>query len=245
LQKRYTPITAVAVILAVVAIAGYLRPAPAQEAPIRILFDTKGGKVIFSHISHYRDYKMACATCHHESAERMDEPLRCETCHALEYNQEFTQGHAASFADKKFCARCHHAEFGGVVFEHDAHTDDYGADCTDCHHDSDIEPDPGSCMDCHESQGDADMPGLRVAIHTRCEACHSDMYEEGVKGCPSCHEIKDPEEPYTPCLSCHYQSDEQPIPARVNAFHSGCMGCHEENQKGPYSKEDCNMCHIR
>jgi len=57
-------VAAVAAILAVVAIAGYLWPIPAAEQPVRVLLPNKGGPVVFDHLIHV-ELTGDCDRCHH------------------------------------------------------------------------------------------------------------------------------------------------------------------------------------
>jgi hypothetical protein len=61
-----------------------------------------------------------------------------------------------------------------------------------------------------------------------CIDCHHDL-EEGEtdpQACGECHEA---------------ESEDEDIPARTDAFHSQCIGCHQENEAGP---EKCASCHV-
>lgn len=249
MQKRYLPIMVCVVILAIVAVAGYLRPAATEEMPRRILFDSSGGKVIFSHLEHEESYVNNCATCHHESADPGADPVKCGKCHPPEFTPEFVADHSTYFTDEQHCARCHHAEFTGLVYNHDEHAELYAADCTDCHHDTDIEPEPMDCGECHMDTGDEAMPSKEVAVHERCSMCHQDVFDEELAGCSYCHETLeagkgDAMPATTTCSQCHEKGVEQLIPPRMKAFHDGCMGCHEEMQAGPFEDDQCNQCHM-
>ena len=70
---------------------------------------------------------------------------------------------------------------------------------------------------------------------------HAETY--GIE-CDACHHTGDYE---IPCGECHNAeaAEEQGIPARMEAFHLNCMGCHEEMGVGPYGKDQCNQCHVK
>jgi hypothetical protein len=116
---------------------------------------------------------------------------------------------------------------GRVIFTHQFHSADYGFDCIDCHHD-----DTGS---------DKFLP---------CGTCHPTEFNEQFR---TEHQKRfDSDEA---CLRCHddvptgpLTEDERPdisnIPLRAEAFHTQCMGCHEENG-GPYGDDSCYECHAR
>ncbi|MFP4314820.1 MAG: cytochrome c3 family protein [Desulfovibrionales bacterium] len=248
MQKRYLPITAAVVILAVIALLGYMRPAEPEEMPRRILFDSTAGSVIFSHLEHDQSYGIDCATCHHESRDPGASPLECGVCHPQEFSAAYIEAHTGYFSDAQHCARCHHAEFTGMVYDHDLHAEMYTAGCTDCHHGEDIEPEPQNCGDCHMETGDETMPGLKDAAHERCSACHQPQFDTGLEDCSQCHRMLDSRQgdavqTTEPCGTCHEQAVEQLVPTRMNAFHDSCMGCHEEFQAGPFGETECNQCH--
>ena len=61
-----------------------------------------------------------------------------------------------------------------------------------------------------------------------CSDCHHNL-EEGEtdpQTCGECHEV---------------ESDDEDVPARTDAFHSQCIGCHQESEAGP---EKCAACHV-
>ncbi len=243
MQTRYKPIAIVAVLLGVLGVVGYLYPEPTEGAPMRLLFENAGGKVIFTHKAHAEAYKIPCQQCHHESEHPTEKPQPCVTCHPASYEEGFVQEHQGN-VDTEFCGRCHHLEMGQSKFDHAAH-EELASGCTDCHHDTDIEPEPGNCADCHQEQGDESMPGLRDAAHERCATCHEDMFDEKLAGCQNCHGMTKGGEIYPSCASCHFESKKLPLPAKMEAYHTGCMQCHKDRGVGPYTPQDCNKCHFR
>ncbi|MFO7597013.1 MAG: cytochrome c3 family protein [Desulfocurvibacter africanus] len=252
LPRKYFPIIATCAVLLVVAVAGYLTPAESQKLPVRILFDNTGGKVVFAHLRHHRDYSIACETCHHENAPQGAEPLPCGSCHPLAFDEQYVKQHVASFPDKTYCIQCHHLEYAKLNFGHDEHVEYAGGDCQACHHGPDIEPEPQSCRSCHPEEkpesGDS-MPDQMEAGHTRCASCHQDMFDHGLTSCKSCHVEADMTKwhgDFTGCAQCHDEHPEKELVlTRTNAFHDQCMSCHEERRQGPYKDDDCNKCHIR
>lgn len=243
-QTRYKPITIVAVLLGILGVAGYLTPASTEGAPNRLLFENAGGKVVFTHKVHTSGYKVPCQQCHHESDKPSKNPAPCITCHPSSYEEGFVEQHQKTIG-KEYCSRCHHAELGKNSFDHKAHKDSYSSGCTDCHHDKSIEAEPTSCSDCHQAQGDESMPSLRKAVHTRCASCHQDMYDLKIKGCIKCHSLAKGGAKYPSCFSCHYDAKKLPLPSKMEAYHSGCMGCHKDKGAGPHTQQDCNKCHFR
>ena len=249
LKKRYVPITIVCGMLAILALGGQFAPAPSEELPVRLRLDNKGGDVVFTHSRHvkYVDGSGAnCAKCHHESETPSLTPLPCGSCHAAEFDAKFTSDHQTQLPAET-CTRCHHAEMGKLQWSHDDHVNQYTTACTDCHHDTSIEAEPGACNQCHGDKADGNTLALRDAVHTKCESCHADMYEKKLEGCSECHELL-PGKTGTPqpsCNSCHYESEAIPLPPRMDAFHDQCMACHEEAGKGPFGEKSCKRCHTR
>ncbi|CCH50295.1 Pentaheme cytochrome c [Pseudodesulfovibrio piezophilus C1TLV30] len=116
---------------------------------------------------------------------------------------------------------------GRVIFSHQAHAEDYGFDCIDCHHD-DIGSDTFlACGTCHPAEFNDDF---RVNHQ---KAFPSD------EACLRCHD----DVPTAP-LAEDERPDIENIPLRAEAFHTQCMGCHEENG-GPYGDDSCYQCHAR
>ncbi|MGL1862129.1 MAG: cytochrome c family protein [Pseudodesulfovibrio sp.] len=247
LQRRYFPIAILTGILFIAALAGYLIPANSEGPPKRVLLENKGGKVVFTHKAHIDIEDQNCVSCHHTSGE-VQEPPACATCHVKKFDDAFIADHQDSM-DEKQCISCHHPKASIANFSHDNHTEKYVEDdCQSCHHDESIEPEPQACSDCHGKEALKDVPSLKTANHTRCADCHEDMYDEGIKGCQNCHSrdvpTKAKPEPQA-CSSCHEKPVDLLIPTTTNAFHGKCMGCHEEQEAGPFGDEACYQCHMK
>lgn len=265
MQKRYIPISATVICLALLALISYIMPDKPDAIPTRILFDNAGGKVVFDHKVHAEKYKIECQSCHHESSEPRENVKSCGTCHGVVIDSSFKKNHVEEIADFPSCVTCHHVEFSSKDWGHETHVEEYGLDCTDCHHlDTNIESEPQNCATCHEqiqkpstlANSDKFIPSLRSAAHEKCIACHEDMFEAKVKGCASCHTkvemrtvLKDQgtvtiSPLYTDCTSCHVdEARDDLILGRMAAFHGSCIVCHEKLGKGPYTKDQCNQCH--
>jgi ribosomal protein S27AE len=211
--------------------------------PTRLLFENAGGKVIFSHKAHAEGYKVPCQQCHHESKTPSKNPISCTACHPASFEEGFVAEHQKTFS-KEQCGRCHHTELSALKFDHEAHKG-LASGCTDCHHDSSIEEKPTNCAECHQAAGDESMPSLRDANHKRCATCHEDMFSAKIKGCGNCHGMAPGGTKYPACGTCHFDTKKLPIPATMEAFHTGCMKCHKEKGAGPYTPQDCNKCHYR
>ena len=248
-KRSRLPVILAALVLAAVALTGYMTPERPEKTPVRILLDSSGGKVIFDHLTHHRAYKIPCVDCHHEGgAADGEKPIACGACHAKSFDADYVREHINSFPDQTYCVKCHHAEFAELAFDHAAHEEYAGQDCQVCHHGPDIEATPQACGDCHTLAGDDGMPSVRDAAHERCIQCHADMFDKGLKGCTPCHRMKDMEHydgPYTGCQQCHQSPAKELILTRTDAFHDQCMDCHEKHGKGPYGDADCNQCHMQ
>lgn len=248
MQKKFIPIAVVLAVLLALSAAGYMTPPKKEKMPVRILFQNSGGRVIFSHLQHHRDYGVACAKCHHEQHEDSEEALPCGSCHPQAFDRDYIRDHINSFPDNSYCVKCHHAKLGELNFDHDAHIDYAVDDCQVCHHGPDIEDEPQLCTNCHTNAGTPDVPSIRNAAHDRCINCHDDMFEAGIKGCTPCHKMKDMTDytgDHTSCKQCHTKPGKDLVLNRVNAFHDQCMDCHRELKRGPYKQEDCDKCHVR
>lgn len=116
---------------------------------------------------------------------------------------------------------------GRVIFTHLAHTDEYGFDCADCHHDEIGQGTPIACGSCHPAEFDATFRAEHQKAFPTEEACLRCHYEQ----------------PTSP-LAEDNRPDIEDIPTRADAFHGQCMNCHEENG-GPYGDDSCYSCHAR
>ena len=261
MQKRYITILSFTGILALIVIIGYFVPDPVKEIPERILLDNAAGKVVFNHQKHITNAKATCDKCHHEMIVEQDKVLSCGSCHGVTFDESFRTTHVKTMQRADACATCHHMEFATKVdWTHAEHADDYGLECTSCHHeDTDIEPEPQNCANCHESKGDENLLALRDAVHLKCQSCHDDMFEDGIKSCTSCHTPIDNltrlkkegltafklNDMYTNCATCHTVKVEELIPNRMAAYHGQCIDCHTDMKKGPYTSKQCSQCHTK
>ncbi|MDY0221190.1 MAG: cytochrome c3 family protein [Desulfobacterium sp.] len=57
--------------------------------------------------------------------------------------------------------------------------------------------------------------------------------------CLDCHHNIEDDEIYN-CGECHGKTGDEYMPSRTDAFHSQCIGCHEDAGAGPV---ECNSCH--
>jgi hypothetical protein len=89
---------------------------------------------------------------------------------------------------------------GPVPFNHQAHAEDYGIACDECHHvyqngknvweEGDEVQKCSACHDPKESKGD--VKKLQIAFHTNCRNCHKESGSEDApwKTCYGCHKKK-------------------------------------------------------
>jgi hypothetical protein len=110
----------IGIILLVVAIIAYAAfPRKAAEEPLRIVFKSKAGNVLFDHREHASEdgYALECTDCHH-MMEEGETPLACGECH-LSDDEEETPKRSDAFHDQ--CKGCHEDNDAGPV------------ECSACH----------------------------------------------------------------------------------------------------------------
>jgi hypothetical protein len=105
-----------------------------------------------------------------------------------------------------------------TVFPHDEHTEDYGIDCEECHHETDA------------LKLENPHPEYLEDLWIDCKACH--------------HEVATPQKPQA-CSNCHHPSlagsGHERLSARV-AIHETCWECHDVGE-GQEATEACGLCH--
>jgi len=116
---------------------------------------------------------------------------------------------------------------GRVIFSHQTHAEEYGFECTDCHHDDIGQEKPLACGTCHPKAFDEKFRTEHQKAFPNTDACLR------------CHD----EVPNGPLAEAD-RPDTESIPLRADAFHTQCMDCHEENG-GPYGADSCYQCHAR
>jgi len=108
LKKEQQFAYGLAIVLFVVGVISYAAfPAKTPEQPVRIMFDSVAGKVLFDHKTHTTDsgYGLACADCHHNLEEGETEPPSCLECH--EPQTEDAEVPKRSDAFHTQCINCH------------------------------------------------------------------------------------------------------------------------------------------
>ncbi len=105
----------IGLILLIVGVICYAAfPEAVPDEPVRILFTSKAGDVLFDHKIHLDEsgYGVECDTCHHEDA---DDPQSCSECH--NEDADLSRGDALH----QNCKGCHEDEGAGPV------------QCAECH----------------------------------------------------------------------------------------------------------------
>ncbi len=169
-----------AIILLIVGTICYAAfPVEEPKEPVRKMFKTTAGKVLFTHKTHKSSsgYGASCADCHHHYEEDEADLKACNSCHKPEVSK----------AVPSICLDCHEpgeAHHSGEASESFA--------CADCHNTNKEESPPQACSDCHEPDEieDQEKPmnfqKKSDAFHTQCISCHKE-YGAGPVECSSCH----------------------------------------------------------
>ncbi len=101
-------------ITGIICYASFTPPVP--EEPIRMMFQNKAGKVLFTHEVHIGDYGNDCLDCHHNIED--DETYNCSECHE-ETGDEDLPSRADAFHAQ--CKGCHEDSGAGPT------------ECNSCH----------------------------------------------------------------------------------------------------------------
>ena len=117
---KYLPALIIA-IFAILALIGYTQEE--SGSPVRVLFKTQGGAVIFGHQTHASDYGIECVKCHHKNDLTGENKYDCRFCHR-----------SGTDYDKLCDSRPIHKQC-------------IGANCIDCHNESGM--DTKDCKSCH------------------------------------------------------------------------------------------------
>jgi len=99
-------------------------PAKTPDEPIRLMYKTVAGKVLFDHKTHSADsgYGLACAECHHHP----EEPEEGETANVS-------------------CGECHQTLESEMTKKSDA----FHSQCESCHQEVEAGPEEERCNWCH------------------------------------------------------------------------------------------------
>ena len=130
-----------AIILFFVGIISYTAfSAKAPVEPVRMLYRTLGGDVLFNHKTHVSEAKKGtdCFDCHHHPADDELNTQKCDHCHSPSPEIDRT----------KACLECH--DYGDYdASEVIKRSDSYHKQCAGCHEERNVEPKEKSCDKCH------------------------------------------------------------------------------------------------
>lgn len=128
-------------LIAIVCYAAF--PVKAPERPIRLMYQTNAGKVLFDHQTHTSadGYSLDCYDCHHHPPDDEEALTACEGCHP----QELEEG-----VQPEYCMECHDAE-EIEDSEYPKRSDAYHQQCIQCHVQFEAGPGEGAenCSKCH------------------------------------------------------------------------------------------------
>jgi hypothetical protein len=127
------------ILLAVGAVCYAAFPVEAPKEPVRLMFQTVSGNVLFTHKDHASTARIGieCKECHHHPGEGETELLPCKACHRLPGEGD---------AVPAVCLDCHdQAEVEGA--EIPKSSDAFHKQCIGCH--QDFGGGPQECSSCH------------------------------------------------------------------------------------------------
>jgi len=144
-QKELKLAYSLAVIMLIVGVISYAAaPAQTPDKPMRIMYKTVAGKVLFDHKTHAIEtgYGLACTDCHHhpEDPEDEEEALKsCGVCHQVPPEGE---------KFPKSCLDCHEPD---EIEDSEISTkaDAFHNQCESCHKESGVGPEENRCNWCH------------------------------------------------------------------------------------------------
>ena len=150
-QKELKLAYSLAAILLIVGFISYgAFPAKPPDEPIRLMYKTVAGKVLFDHKTHAAEtgYALVCLDCHHhreepddEEAVDKEEPFRpCGYCHQIPAEGETLP---------KTCLDCHETDEIEDVEEISKRSDAFHSQCESCHQEGGIGPEEERCSWCH------------------------------------------------------------------------------------------------
>lgn len=111
-KKELRVVYGLAIVLLIVGVVSYAAfPAKTPEQPVRMMFQSVAGRVLFSHQMHTAPsgYGLSCRDCHHNLEEGETEPPACSQCH--EPQSEDPSIPKLSDAFHQQCIGCHQ-QFG-------------------------------------------------------------------------------------------------------------------------------------
>jgi hypothetical protein len=142
-KERKVAVYLAGILLVVGAISYAAFPEKTPAEPVRIMFETVSGNVLFDHKTHGSDegYGVSCTDCHHHNQEEEADFLACGACHQIPEDGETVP---------KACLDCHdlsEVEDTEIIKRSDA----FHSQCIGCHEEFGEGPGKGSeaCASCH------------------------------------------------------------------------------------------------
>ncbi len=150
-QKELKLAYGLAIVLLIVGVISFAAfPAKTPDEPIRIMYKSVAGKVLFDHKTHAAEvgYALACEDCHHhfefEGSSGIDgeEPVvqACAVCHPFKPKEQ---------AYPEPCMECHDEEDLDEDIVVTKKTDAFHDQCENCHQETEIGPVEERCVWCH------------------------------------------------------------------------------------------------
>ena len=96
-------------------------PVTTPEPPVRIMFQSTTGEVLFDHKEHAAEsgYAIACMDCHHDIEDPDERPTPCEECHMKDSDEDSPK---LGDAFHTLCRGCHDDSGMGPVECFQCHT---------------------------------------------------------------------------------------------------------------------------
>ena len=101
----------IVIVLFVAGVVSYAAfPEKRPDKPIRIMFKSTAGNVLFDHRQHASEdgYGIGCSDCHHDLEEEGARPTPCGECHEEESEDEDVPKRSDAFHTQ--CIGCHEAD---------------------------------------------------------------------------------------------------------------------------------------
>jgi Zn finger protein HypA/HybF involved in hydrogenase expression len=113
--------------------------AQAPDTPVRVMYKTSAGKVLFDHKVHLEDagYGISCQDCHHHPEDEEEDYRSCGACHGTEETMATLE---------VTCLECHESDeydLEDMTMRKDA----FHGQCIQCH--VEYEKGPEECGSCH------------------------------------------------------------------------------------------------
>ena len=144
-QKELKLAYGLAIILFIVGVLSFAAfPAKTPDEPVRLMYKTVAGKVLFDHNTHAADagYALSCQDCHHhpEEPEEEEDALQpCGFCHQIPMEGE-------TLPDA--CNDCHEPDEIEDT-EISKKSDAFHLQCESCHQEAEVGPEENRCSWCH------------------------------------------------------------------------------------------------